>query len=149
MDKEYLINMSKMEKEFSSLYRNLASFFGLSECAMWVLYYTVLMGDKTTQQSLHEVMMFPKQTINSAVVLLERKGIVNMKMIPGTRNLKEISLTDSGMIHAERTVKRMISAELRAFGRMDEIKRIQFMNLHKELMDNLVNEFRKEEIGNV
>ena len=93
--------------------------------------------------------MFPKQTINSAVVLLERKGIVNMKMIPGTRNLKEISLTDSGMIHAERTVKRMISAELRAFGRMDEIKRIQFMNLHKELMDNLVNEFRKEEIGNV
>lgn len=147
MDKDYLLQMNKTEKEFSSVYRNAASCFNLSECAMWVLYYIVLMDNKTTQQNLHEVMLFPKQTINSAVVSLERKGIISMRMIPGTKNLKEIILTESGISLAEHTVMKMIRAELKAFGRMNEADRKLYVDLHKDILKNIKEEFRKEGIG--
>ena len=39
--KDYLSAMNTQEKRFGALYRQASSQFGLSECAMWVLYFLI------------------------------------------------------------------------------------------------------------
>ena len=39
--KDYLLEISAQEKRFGALYRQAAVAFGLSECAMWVLYFLI------------------------------------------------------------------------------------------------------------
>ena len=64
---EYLMNIAGQEKQFDALYRTAGAVFALPDCAMWVLYFLFLSPDALSQQDLIEKMMFPKQTVNSAV----------------------------------------------------------------------------------
>ena len=141
--KEYLLEMGAMDKEFSALYRNIALKFNISECAMWILYYLALKGNMT-QQEMHELMMFPKQTINSSVISLQKKGLVQLEMIPGTRNLKKVELTEAGRSFADDTVGRMIKAEETAVKKMGKEKMELYISLHEEMIECLRKEFIKK-----
>ena len=55
---------------------------------MWALYYLQNAEEQLSQQDLIELMLFPKQTINSAVSALVKKGYVTLEMIPNTKNRK-------------------------------------------------------------
>ncbi len=66
---EYLMHIPCQEKKFDALYRSIGAIWGLPDCAMWILYYLSLSEDGLSQQDLIEKMMFPKQTINSAVTI--------------------------------------------------------------------------------
>lgn len=142
--KNFLTNISTQEKQFDALYRGVASFFGMPDCTMWVLYFLVSSDQPLTQQDLIEKMMFPKQTINSAVRGLVRKGLAELKMIPGTRNRKNILLTDAGAGIAHDTVERMRQAEERAAASMGKEKTEQFAELYHAFFSTLQREFQKE-----
>lgn len=146
--KEYLENIAGQEKQYDALYRSACAMFGFSDCAMWVLYYLAIADDEISQQDLIEKMMFPKQTINSAVSTLVGKGLVELSMIPGTRNKKKVTLTPVGTEAADRTVTRMFQAECRAVERMDSEHIKQFMKLYKEFFEHLRAEFVKEGLTN-
>ena len=124
---EYLTEIAMQEKQFDALYRGVASLFGLPDYSMWVLYYLVSAEDDISQQDLIEKMMFPKQTINSAVTTLAGKGLVELAMIPGTRNRKKITLTADGRELAESTVWKMRYAECRAVESMGKDKMAQYI----------------------
>ena len=141
-NKEYLAALAGCEKKYDSLYRGAAAAFGLSDCSMWVLYYLQSAEEPLSQQDLIELMLFPKQTINSAVAGLAKNGYVTLEMIPNTKNRKRILLTDEGRAFAERTVLRMIQAEERAVSEMSDIKR--FVTLYEEFFKHLHNEFERE-----
>ena len=142
--KAYLSEISSQEKRFVALYRQAAAGFDLSECAMWVLYFLITADEPLTQQDLIERMQFPKQTINSAVSGLAQKGSVELHMIPGTRNRKNILLTENGAELAEGTVKRMRAAEERAAQKLGAEKMAQYIALHEEFFSAIQCEFRKE-----
>ena len=142
--KEYLSQIAAQEKQYSALYRAVGSQFGLSDCTMWALYYLVSSEEPLTQQDLIEKMMFPKQTINSAIMNLVKSGDVELQIIPGTRNRKTILLTDMGRKLAEDTIKRMFEAELRAVENMGKQKMEQFSKLYSEFFASLQREFEKE-----
>ena len=142
--KEYLLKIGGQEKQFDALYRNTAVLFGLPDCAMWVLYYLTVTEGTITQQDLIEKMMFPKQTINSAVIGLEKKGLVELTMIPGTRNKKKIILTRSGSALVNNTVGRILKAECRAVERMGVEAMTAFIELHHRFYDCLRCEFQKD-----
>ena len=89
---------------FSSLYRGVSTSCGLSDCQFWALYYLISTEDPITQQDLVNLMLFPKQTINSAVAGLVQNGYVILEMIPGTRNRKKLILTHKGRELAGKTV---------------------------------------------
>lgn len=143
---EYLTEIGMQEKQFDALYRGAASLFGLPDCSMWVLYYLISAEDDISQQDLIEKMMFPKQTINSAVTTLAGKGIVTLAMIPGTRNRKKITLTAEGRKLAESTVWRMRCAECRAVESMGKEKMAQYIELYHDFFNRLQLEFEKEGI---
>ena len=144
--KECLSNIAGQEKQYDALYRNVGAVFGFSDCAMWVLYYLILTEEEISQQDLIEKMMFPKQTINSAVSVLAVKGLVELSMIPGTRNKKKITLTAAGEELAKNTVGKMYRAECRAVEQMGAERMEQFMELYRVFYEHLHTEFAKEGI---
>lgn len=146
--KECLANIAGKEKQYDALYRSAGAIFGFSDCAMWVLYYLSITGQDISQQDLIEKMMFPKQTINSAVSVLVAKGFVELSMIPGTRNKKKITLTSAGTEVTNKTVGRMYQAECRAVERMGYERMEQFVELYGEFFEHLHTEFEKEGLTN-
>lgn len=143
---EMLADLARQEKKFDNLYRNVGNVFGQSDCAMWVLYYLISSEEVLSQQDLIERMMFPKQTINSAVSALGKKGLVKLFMIPGTKNKKKIELTEEGRALAQGTVERMRKAECRAVEAMGEENVTRFYSLYQEFFRHLETEFQKEGI---
>ena len=141
---ESLSNIAAQEKQYDALYRNVGAIFGFSDCAMWVLYYLTITEEEISQQDLIGKMMFPKQTINSAVSALAGKGLVELSMIPGTRNKKKVTLTAAGTEIAKNTVERMYQAECRAVRQMGSERMKQFMELYRDFYEHLHEEFEKE-----
>ncbi len=146
--KDYLLEINAQEKRFGALYRQAATTFGLPECAMWVLYFLISADEPLTQQELGERMMFPKQTINSAVSNLAGKGYLELRVIPEMRSRKQIVLTPEGEELARSTVKKMRTAEERAVKAMGQEKMEHYIALHDEFLTQLYAEFGKKGIIN-
>ena len=140
---QYLMSIGRQEKQFDALYRNAGSLFGLPDCAMWILYFLSSSDQELSQQDLIEKMMFPKQTINSAVTRLSKKDLVELTIIPGTRNKKKITLTKAGQEFAENTVVRMFQAECRAVEQMGAERMAAFMELYHDFFTCLQQEFQR------
>ena len=141
---DYLTQLAAREKQFDALYREVSTKFDLSDCAMWVFYFLVSSNEPITQQYLIEKMMFPKQTINSAVMKLSKEGLVQLQIIPGTRNRKTILLTDTGTKLAKATVERMLHAELRAVEAIGDEHMEQFISLYNSFYSHLQQAFQDE-----
>ena len=144
--KEYLSEMNAQEKRFGALYRQAALQFGLSECAMWVLYFLISSDEPLTQHQLTEKIMFPKQTINSAVSNLARKGYLELQVMPEMRSRKQIVLTPDGEELARSTVRKMRTAEERAVKALRQEKIEQFIALHDAFLNQLYSEFEQKGI---
>jgi hypothetical protein len=67
-------------------------------------------------------------------------------MIPGTRNRKEIRLTDIGDELVGRSVKRMRRAEEKAVQDLGDRKMQQYMILYREFYSALERNFKEEEL---
>lgn len=141
--KEYLSEMNAQEKRFGALYRQAALTFGMSECVMWVLYFLVCADKPLTQQELTEQMMFPKQTINSAVTNLAQKGYLELRTVPEMRSSKHLVLSPEGEALARATVKKMRTAEERAVRALGQEKIEQFIALHDEFLSQIYAELEK------
>ncbi len=144
--KDYLLEINAQEKRFGALYRQAAVRFGLSECAMWVLYFLISTNKPLTQQELTEQMMFPKQTINSAVSNLAKKGYLELQIIPEMRSRKQIFLSSEGKKLAEQTVKKMCIAEERAVKAMGAKRMELYIALHDVFLNHLYSEFEQSKI---
>ena len=143
-NERYLDQLAAVEKNFAALYRRAAAAFGLPECAMWALYFLHASHGALSQRDLAETMMFPKQTVNSAVTNLVKKGLIELAAAPGARNRKNAALTPEGQKLAARTVGIMRKAEARAVARMGEEKTKQFAALHEEFLAALNEELTRE-----
>ncbi len=150
MEKEVediLNEMARCDRAFSALYRKAARAFGLSEAAMWALYAVESADGPISQRELSGAMGLSKQTVNSAVASLSDKGLVELRPIPGTRNRKDIVLTESGEDLASRTVRRLRGAEVRALGALGEAQARLFVEMHDKFISALHQELLKEGIG--
>ena len=152
MDREavdFLTEIAIQEKQFDALYRNVSSRFALPDCPMWILYHLASTDHPLSQQDLIERMLFPKQTINSAVMYLVRRGWVELQVIPGTRNRKNVLLTASGKEMAQNTVARMRTAEERAAAYLGAEKMAAYSALYHEFYAAMLQEFQKEGFADV
>ena len=135
-----MIALGTQEKQFDALYRKAALTYDLSDCSMWVLYFLSLHGDMT-QQEMTERMMFPKQTINSAIASLQKKCYVALTAVKESCGRKRVSLTAEGKALADQTVVRMMNAEAKALKALGYGKTEQFIALYKEFYEALSDSF--------
>ena len=118
--RETINRVESKQKEWKSIYHQVAAKFGISATTLWVLYYISEHDEDLTQQDLCRQGFYPKQTINTAVTGLANDGLIELIPIPGTRNRKKLHLTPKGYEFALRTAIPLKAAEENAYGRLSE-----------------------------
>lgn len=132
--------IEQQHKEQDALYHGVAVRHGLSDTALWVLYILHITPGDCTQRDLIRQCFFSKQTVNTAVAGLVKKGYLTLEMIPGTRNLKRLLLTEEGNAIVAETAQPMREAEKRAYGALSEAELDQYLSMTEKLTQALRKE---------
>lgn len=99
------------------------------------------MGEKFSQQDLSSLLSLSKQTINSIVSNLVKKGYVYLETLAGTRNRKLIHLTEAGKTYCNSKIAWIFNAEKSALSRMSDDEMQQCISIL-----NKYSSFLKEEL---
>lgn len=101
-----------------SIYHNFAVNVHLSDSVMQILYALSDFENLCTQKELCETWHFRKQTLHSALKLMETDGYVELFPLSENRRSKRICLTERGRRLARQTVAIIRSAEEKAMENM-------------------------------
>lgn len=101
-------------KELNSLYRIAAGKSGISDGEVCIWSALLCEEEEFSQQDLSDLLFLPKQTVNSIVSNLIKRGFVYLEHVPGTRNRKVIQLTQEGREYGESKVMWIFNAEQKA-----------------------------------
>lgn len=121
--KEQLELLNHQVKELTGIYHQAAVKSGVSDNEFWVWYTLLILGEEHSQQDICDMWSLPKQTVNSVVANLNKKGYVFLEVVPGTRNRKVIRLTDAGKAYGKDIVTQIYEAENRTIERLSEEER--------------------------
>lgn len=112
--RRWVDSINQKTKEIYSLYRIAARKSGIpnGEIRIW----SMLLNAETeySQQDLCETLSLPKQTVNSLIAGLMKRGYVLLEHAAGTRNRKVIRLTDEGYRYGINRVLWIFEAEQKA-----------------------------------
>ncbi len=101
-----------LTSETDALYHLASVKLGISDSVSIVL-YTLYDPDKSCLLSdIYKKSGVSKQTVNSALRKLEKDGILRLSNHSG--KLKKVTLTEKGVAFAEKTVAKLLDAEIRA-----------------------------------
>ncbi|WP_462404040.1 MarR family winged helix-turn-helix transcriptional regulator [Gemmiger formicilis] len=129
--------------ECNALYHAAAQRCGLSDAAFWTLYALVTSCEPLTQNRIAADWGIPKQTLNSAVAAMVKKGLLALCPGKGPHSGKIVTLTDEGRALAERTVGPVIAAEQQAMTRQGLAEVEQNCRLTQRYLECLRQEFEK------
>ena len=137
---QQLQTLNRLYKESDHIYSSLASKLGMTETTFWVLYAITHSEDPMTQNDLCNDFFFPVQTIHSAINTLRKKGLLELQVIPGTRNRKAILLTEKGKTFVANTIHKTDEIEKNAFLLFNEEERELYLSLFRRHIDYLKSE---------
>ena len=138
--RDFINQIEQQRKEQDAIYHDVALKYNLSDTAMWVLYMVSDTEEVCTQQDLCRQCFFAKQTIHTAVNSLIKENLIELEVIPGTRNQKRILLTIQGQEVAKDTVERLKEAENRAYGTLSKKELEVYLEMTERLTKALRNE---------
>ena len=121
--KKQLESMNQQVKELTAIYHRVASSHSISDNEFWVWYALLIVNGEYSQQDICDLWLLPKQTVNSVVTNLTKKGFLTLKPVPGTRNRKIICLTEAGQAYGEAIVANIYQAEQRTLEKLSEQER--------------------------
>ncbi len=130
-------------KEVASIYRTAVSRAGISENEFWVWYALLIMGGEYSQQDICEVWSLPKQTANTIINNMVKKGHITLEAIPGTRNRKRIRVLEDGRKYGEQIVMPIYNAERRSICEVPEEDRKLSLEVIERYMHILKKELRE------
>lgn len=142
-----VVEFDRLINQLDKVYAGFSCACGLSECAFWMLLDTASYGGEVTLARLRDEWCYSKQTINSALKTLTKKGLATLDFVEGSRKSKLVRLTPSGRAFAARYTEPAIEAEERAFDALGEEERAELMRLIGKftglLRDELTNYERR------
>ena len=130
-------------KEADEVYRRLAQHYGLSYCALWILYYIRECNGSLTQREVCEMLSRSKQTVNSALKGLERAGYIRLGAADSSGRGKRIALTEAGEALARTTVDAVMGMEQCALASLTEGEQAEFLRLYRKYVFQLQKEGEK------
>lgn len=133
--------INQLIKELNSLYHIAAVKSGVSdgEICVWSMLLTT--DKEYSQQDLCELLFLPKQTINSIISGLIKKGYVFLEHVPGTRNRKVIRLSDEGRNYGEKNIMWIFEAEQHAMEDADPREVCTLISMLEKYINKLKREF--------
>ena len=135
--------LNRLYKESEHIYSRLAAKLGMTDTTFWVLYAIAHSEEELTQNDLCSDFFFPVQTIHSAINNLRRDGLVELQVIPGTRNRKAILLTEEGKVFVANTINKADEIEKTAFLCFNEEEREQYLSLFRRHIEYLKTEEKR------
>lgn len=132
--------LNRLYKESDHIYSKLATKLGMTDTTFWVLYAVAHSEEPMTQNDLCNDFFFPVQTINSAINNLKKNGLLELQVIPGTRNRKAIILTEKGQTFVANTINKADEIEKNAFLLFNEEEREMYLSLFRRHIDYLKSE---------
>lgn len=146
MIKDQIDTINQQIKELNSLYHIAAVKSDITdgEIGIWS---ALLEADGTySQQDISELLFLPKQTVNSIISNLVKKGFVYLEHVSGTRNRKVICLTEAGRDYGERKVRWIFQAEERALEQTDPEQVQACIVMIEKYISHLKKEFEKNDM---
>lgn len=110
-----LQTLNRLYKESDHIYSRLAAKLGMTDTTFWVLYAVAHSEEPMTQNDLCNDFFFPVQTIHSVINNLRKDELLELQVIPGTRNRKAIILTEKGKLFVANTINKADEIEKNAF----------------------------------
>ena len=135
--------LNRLYKESDHIYSKLAAKLGMTDTTFWVLYAVTHSKEPMTQNDLCNDFFFPVQTINSAINNLKKNGLLELQVIPGTRNRKAIMLTEKGQSFVADTINKADEIEKNAFLLFNEEERELYLSLFRRHIDYLNSEEKR------
>ena len=118
--KNQIDTINQKIKELNSLYHLAAMKSDIpdGEIAIWSA--LLCSEEEYSQQDLSDLLFLSKQTVNSIISNLVKKGFVILEHVAGTRNRKVVRLTEEGIAYGQSRVMWIFQAEQRAMEETDE-----------------------------
>lgn len=126
-DQFHLIN--QQIKELNAIYHDAAVYSKISDNEFWIWYALFLSQGKCTQQDICNTWSLPKQTVNSTISNLVKKGYLTLETVPDKRNSKMIHFTESGREYGKSIVSSIYQAEIDTFECLTEQERTIFIEI--------------------
>ncbi len=111
-------------KELNSVRHIAANRLGISDGEICVWSALLRAEEQYSQQELCELLSLPKQTVNSIICNLVKRGYVFLERVPGTRNRKTIRLSEDGLFYGKEKIMWIFEAEQNALAQT-EPKQVQ------------------------
>ncbi len=143
--KDQLEQINQQIKELVRIYRLAMGQTGISDNEFWVWYTLINMEGEFTQQDLCGLWSLSKQTVNTIIAHMVRRGHAVLEVIPGTRNRKKILLTEEGRRYGAGIVLPVSAGELRAFQRLSPEERRTWSAILDKYICLLKEEFYAEQ----
>lgn len=131
-------NLNELLSEYNSIfklidksYHDAVRAMGLSDGVFWILYTLREVNHEMTQTEIVSIIQFPPQTINSALMKLKAEGCVEF-CISRDRRKKLVCLTEEGIRLAEKTVDRVMYAEMESMGELTCEEQELFLGLFRK-----------------
>lgn len=143
--REQIDRINQKTKELNSLYRLAAYKSNISDGEVDIWSALLNCNDEFSQQDLAEMLSLPKQTVNSLITRMIRKGFVILEHAPGTRNRKVIRLTEAGRCFGEQQVKWIFEAEQKAMENTDPEEAMAYVSMLEKYIAHFRNEIEQKE----
>lgn len=140
---EQLIQLNQIYKENEEIYHGLATYFGLSDSALWLLYSLHEATVPYTQAEICSTWSISKQTLHSALKGLETGGYIQMESSVQNLKTKQIILTPTGKALVHKTVGRIVEAEKQALCGLSEDDRMLLVSLSQRHLECLKQEMKQ------
>lgn len=130
----------QLNKEIDQIYHETAARLGIPDSVMTLLFSLWEDGEGVTPTQLYGEWALSKQTGHSALMWLERKGLVRLVPLPKDGRSKGVFFTDRGRRYAGEAIEPQLTAERAAFGRLTGEEQETLLHLTKKIIANLKEE---------
>lgn len=98
-----------------------------------------------SQQDICDIWSYPKQTVHSIILNMNKKGYIYLDTIPKTKNRKIIRLTKLGKQHGAQVINEIRNIELNTIAQLSVEERNQCIYLLEKYVTILKGEMNKYE----
>lgn len=122
---------------FNELYAQWAKSKDLNCTTMFCLYAIRRSEEEPTPGHVANVLRLSKQTVNSALDILENKGYITRRIDPMNRRSRRITLTAEGFAVADKLVDSLYALEQQIFGKLNQRERKMLIRLTEKVTDRM------------
>lgn len=143
---KYIQEINSAVERTDYLYEKWAKQHGINSYVMQVM-YMIYASEINKQKDIVENYGMPKQTVNTVITDLQRKGYIRLTPDENDKRSKIIILTDEGRRYAENIVNPLLNCEKEVLAKMGKERvemLISTMNQYAELLEQKISKSSKK-----